>query len=539
MNAAEAIVKILEIEGIDSVFGCPGGAIMPLYEALRTSNIKHYLVRNEQGAAHAASGYARESMGVGVCIATSGPGATNLITGIATAYMDSIPMIAITGQVRKDYIGKDVFQEADIFGSTEPFTKHNFLVTKAEDIPEIMAKALLIATTGRKGPVLIDIPKDVLLTPIEFKHINEVQIRGYNPTVKGHTGQIKRIIKRLNAAQNPVIIAGGGVIASGARKELIDLANARKIPVVNTLMGVSSFPMDSPYYVGIIGYHGDDICEKVLQQADLLLVIGARMTDRATKNFSLIKPDVNVIHIDIDPSEIGKNIAYEIPVVGDARIILEDINQKISPYEGPYWIEAIISEEPSSVEPSASDDYGINPWSFLHRLTDRLNADAIITADVGQNQIWAAKHISYDGNRKYLTSGGLGTMGYSLPAAIGAKLASPDKTVIAIMGDGGIQMLLGELGTLAETNEKVIVVILNNNLLGMVKELQDNAYGKRGRFGVQYSIRPDFIKIGEGYGLPGRAITQNDEITSALDEAFNCATSFIINCAIDPEIDSI
>ena len=293
INVAEAMIKCLEHEGVDTVFGYPGGAILPIYEALRGSSIKHILVRNEQSAVHAASGYARESQRVGVCISTSGPGATNMITGIATAYMDSIPLIAITGQVRRDYIGKDVFQEADIVGATEPFTKHNFLVTCAEDIPTVMAKAIKIATTGRMGPVLIDVPKDIQLTSIDFKHIKHVEISGYNPTVIGHTGQLKRIIKRIKSAQNPVIIAGGGVLLSGAKQALIRLAELRKIPVINTMMGISSFPMESPYYLGVIGYHGDEICDQVVKSADLIIIIGARMSDRATKNFSLIRPEAN------------------------------------------------------------------------------------------------------------------------------------------------------------------------------------------------------------------------------------------------------
>ncbi|MBF4694272.1 biosynthetic-type acetolactate synthase large subunit [Fusibacter ferrireducens] len=539
MNVAESMIKCLELEGIDTVFGYPGGAILPFFEALRRSKLKHILVRNEQSAVHAASGYARVSKKVGVCISTSGPGATNMITGIATAYMDSIPLIAITGQVRKDFIGKDVFQEVDILGATEPFTKHSFLVTKSEDILTVMAKAIKIATTGRMGPVLIDIPRDIQMEEIEFKHIKDVEINGYNPTVNGHTGQLKRIIKRVNEAKSPVIIAGGGVLLSGAKKALTHFSVTRKIPVINTLMGISSYPMDSPYYVGVLGSHGDDLCEQVVKNADLIIVIGARMSDRATKNFSLIRPEANIVHIDIDPSEIGKIINYQIPVVGDAKTILDHINKKIEPNEEVYWLETsgLKCESHTDIDLDAFDN--VNPKHFLNEISKRLTADAVVTADVGQNQIWTAKNIQYSQDRKFLSSGGLGTMGYSLPAGIGAKLAAPEKMVVSVMGDAGIQMLLGELGTLSEIGHKVIVIILNNNLLGMVRELQDGAYGKKSHFGIHFSISPDFVKIGEGYGIPGRKIESNSEIQSVLDEAFQSESSFIIDVRVSPEVDSL
>ncbi|GAU78403.1 biosynthetic-type acetolactate synthase large subunit [Fusibacter sp. 3D3] len=539
MNVAESMIKCLELEGIDTVFGYPGGAILPMFEALRRSKIKHILVRNEQSAVHAASGYARVSKKVGICISTSGPGATNMITGIATAYMDSIPLIAITGQVRREFIGKDVFQEVDILGATEPFTKHSFLVTHADEVPTIMAKAIKIATTGRMGPVLIDIPSDVQLEEIEFKHIKEVEINGYKPTVIGHSGQLKRILKRVHEAKTPMIIAGGGVLLSGAEKALTQFAETRKIPVVNTLMGISSYPMDSPYYVGVLGSHGDVLCEEVVKNADLVIVIGARMSDRATKNFSLIRPEANIIHIDIDPSEIGKIVNYQIPVVGDAKTILEYLNEKIKPNEDEYWLKQFDFQRAVVEYTDLAKGDCVNPKHFLNEVSRRLTADAVVTADVGQNQIWTAKHIQYSQNRKFLSSGGLGTMGYSLSAAIGAKLASPEKMVVSVMGDAGIQMLLGELGTLSEIRHKVIVIILNNNLLGMVRELQDNAYGKKSHFGIHFSISPDFVKIGEGYGIAGRKIESNSEIQSVLDEAFQSEYSFIIDVRVSPEVDSL
>lgn len=541
MNVAEAVIKCLENEGVSTVFGYPGGAILPIYEALRHSTIRHVLVRNEQSSVHMASGYARESKHVGVCISTSGPGATNMITGIATAYMDSIPLIAITGQVRRDYIGKDVFQEADIVGSTEPFTKHNFLVTKAEDIPMIMAKAIKIATTGRMGPVLIDIPKDIQMESIEFKTIKEVEIAGYNPTVVGHTGQLKRIIRRIKSAQSPVIIAGGGVVLADAKAELAKLSEIRKIPVIHTLMGIGGFPMNSATYVGIIGYHGDEICERIVQRADLIIIVGARMSDRATKNFSLIRPEADIVHIDIDPSEIGKIVNYQIPIVGDAKIILNDILEKLTAFEGACWAQEWLDEAKKTyqIDLNYEETEGVCPRMFLKALSNQLSPDAVIAADVGQNQIWTAKHIQYENDRKFLSSGGLGTMGYSLSAAIGAKMASPERTVVAVMGDAGIQMLLGELGTLSEIGHKVIVVILNNNLLGMVRELQDNAYGSKSHFGIHFSISPDFVKIGEGYGISGCVVKSNHEIPSAIEAALTAKGSFIIDCRVDAAADSL
>lgn len=539
MKVSEAIVKVLELENVKTVYGYPGGAVLPLYEALRGSDINHVLVRNEQSAAHCASGYARASQSTGVCIGTSGPGATNLITGIATAYMDSIPLVVITGQVRRDLIGKDAFQEADITGATHAFTKHNYLVRDPQDIPRILTEAFFIASTGRPGPVLIDIPKDVQGQHINFDYPGKVDIMGYKPTTSGHTGQIKKVIQRLKKSSRPVIYAGGGVIRSNAIKELTKFAEKGKIPVVNTMMGLGSFPMDSDYYAGMIGSHGNEYTSEIIKRADLIIIIGGRLSDRATQNFTTMDLEAEVIHIDIDPAEIGKIFKHQIPVVGDAQNILKKLLDKITPIETDEWMKEIAElmgkEEVYSLEETET----INPKIAMRYLSDKVADDAIVVADVGQNQIWAARNFKYSGSRKFFTSGGLGTMGYSLPASIGAKMAAPDKTVIAVMGDGGIQMLLSELGTLSETNEQVIIMLFNNNRLGMVRELQDNTFGKGRNFGVEFGINPDFVKLAEAYGIKGKRITSNSELEKVYEEALASKKAFLIELVVDPDFGTL
>lgn len=538
MTVADIIIKILEEEGIHTVFGCPGGAILPLYEALRLNdNVTHHLVRNEQAAAHAASGYAREKKKAGVCISTSGPGATNMLTGIATAYSDSIPLIAITGQVKTHLIGKDVFQEADVVGSTEPFTKYNFLVLDPDEICEVMSKAIKIATTGRPGPVLIDVPRDVLEAKAKFDYPRDIQLPGYNPTIKGHVGQIKRALRKLEAAERPVIFAGGGVQLADAKDELVSFAETAGIPVLNTMMGIGSFPMDSDCYAGIVGYHGDKHCDEVLKRSDLIVIVGARVSDRATKNFQTIS-ETEIIHIDVDPAEIGKIVDSKVPIVGDAKAILRDLNKRIKKLDTNGWMDEVKSICSEDLEMDLSTSDTVNPKIALRLLSNMVDDKAIVTADVGQNQIWAARNFVYSGKRKYLTSGGLGTMGYSLSAAIGAKLANRDKTVISVSGDGGIQMLLGELGTLAETKEQVLVLIFNNNMLGMVRELQDGSYNSK-YHGVHYNIEPDFVTIGKGYGIPGEHVNSNCQLEAAFERALSSEQSYIINFTVDPTFGSV
>lgn len=535
MKVSEAIVKSLEREGVTTLFGYPGGAVLPIYESLRTSSIRHVLVRNEQSAAHMASGYARASGGIGVCLSTSGPGATNLITGIATAYMDSIPMLVITGQVNSDMIGKDVFQEADITGATEPFTKHNYLLKRAEDLPRVISEAFYIAKSGRPGPVLIDIPVDVQKEHILFEYPDKVTIAGYKPTTSGHAGQLKRTMQRIKGAKRPVILAGGGVICANALDELKAYAEKSGIPVVNTLMGIGALPMDSPLYSGIVGIHGHAHTATILSRADVVIVIGARMSDRAARNFTKLCGEADIIHMDVDPAEIGKVVEHHIPIVGDAKCILKKLLESAEKLDTEDWLAEVKKHiEPARIPKGDRESY-VHPAFAMETLSRLAAPDAIMTADVGQNQIWAARHFSLTGSRRYMTSGGLGTMGYSLPAALGAKLASPEKQVICVTGDAGIQMLLGELGTIEESDAPMLIYLLNNRRLGMVRELQDNAYGRAGRHGIVLENNPDFVMIAKAYGLEGRRVEREADLEEALKEALNSKVPFLLECMIDPE----
>jgi len=535
MKVSEAIIKSLERQGVSTVFGYPGGAILPIYEALRGSNLRHVLVRNEQSAAHMASGYARATNGIGVCISTSGPGATNLITGIATAYMDSIPLLVITGQVKTDMIGKDVFQEADITGATAPFTKNNYLLKRAEDLPRVLAEAFYIATSGRPGPVLIDIPVDVQQEHILFEPVENVSIAGYKPTTCGHAGQLKRIMQRMRSAKRPVIFAGGGVLCANAAEALKAYVDKAGIPVVNTLMGIGSLPMDSPYYGGIVGIHGHGHTSKILSRADVVMVIGARMSDRAARNFAALCAKADIIHVDVDPAEIGKVVNHQIPVVGDAKNILTKLLESAERLDTDDWLKEIETyKEPVRLPKGDRENY-IHPAYAIGLLSEMAAPDAIVTADVGQNQIWAARHFQLTGTRRYMTSGGLGTMGYSLPAALGAKLGAPHRQVVSVNGDAGIQMLLAELGTIAESDAPVTILLLNNRRLGMVRELQDNAYGKGGRFGIDLVNSPDFVMIAKAFGLEGKRVCREEELPAAMAEALASPVPYLLECMIDPE----
>lgn len=532
MRVADAIVKCLKDENVDVVFGYPGGAVLPIYESLRKSDIRHVLVRHEQAAGHCANGYSRSTGKTGVCIATSGPGATNMITGIANAYMDSIPIIAITGQVRSSWIGKDVFQEADIFGATESFTKHSYLVREAKDIPRIIKEAFYIANSGRPGPVLIDIPVDIQNHEIELKHSETLDIRGYKPSVQGNIRQIEKAINTIKNSKNPLICIGGGVIAAKAHGEIRKFIEKSKIPAIHTLMGKGGIEDSSPYYAGFIGSYGMDYANKALANADLLILIGTRAGDRAINNNNRFKEEVKIIHIDIDPAEINKNIDSLIPVVGDAKEILINMIDRIGPLDTENWIKQINLWKSNSSR-HCSKLKGVTPKYTLSILSDVIEKDAVLTADVGQNQIWAAHNYIIEGERKFLTSGGLGTMGYSIPAAIGAKIGLPNRRVVAVMGDGGFQMSFSELGTVAQENVDIIFLMFNNNKLGLVSELQMNAY--RNTYGIELSSNPDFVKIFEAYGLKGRRVSHNDAFKDALMEALNSNSSFLIECIVDNE----
>ncbi|MGI6084499.1 MAG: biosynthetic-type acetolactate synthase large subunit [Acetivibrionales bacterium] len=531
MKASDAIIKSLLNENVDLVFGYPGGCILEVYEALRKSKINHVLVRQEQAAAHSASGYARISGKVGVCISTSGPGATNLITGIATAYMDSIPLVIITGQVNSSMIGRDVFQEADITGATESFTKHSYLVKNGNDLPRIIKEAFYIASTGRPGPVLIDVPCDIQAAKIEkFVLPEAIDIRGYKPTTQGHMGQIKRAVKAISESKRPLIVAGGGVILANAEGELLNFVEKTGIPVVHTLMGKGSLPGHNSYNFGMIGNHGFSEANRAAAKADLLIIIGARVADRAwggVANKTL--NGTRIIHIDVDPAEIGKNVGTQIPLVGNAKAILAQMADKTEKLNTGEWLNELKSNKRAI---KTNNTNFVNPRYAIETISKKLNDEAIMVADVGQNQIWAARYFEDRTGRSFLTSGGLGTMGYGLPAAVGAKLAAPKRQVVAVVGDGGFQMSLHELGTISSYNLGIIILMFNNSRLGMVRELQDRFFGKT--CAVELERNPDFIKLSDAYNIKGVRVTKDSELEDAFDEAIKHEGPFLVECMVDP-----
>ncbi len=534
ITGAQAMVKALELENVTTIFGYPGAAICPFYDALLDSDINHVLTRNEQGAAHAASGYSRVTGKTGVCVATSGPGATNLITGIATAYSDSIPMVAITGQVSLDLIGRDVFQEADITGATEPFCKHNYLVKNIKDLPRILKEAFHIASTGRPGPVLIDIPVDIQTDTFDFRYPDEVDIKGYKPNYKGHPQQIKKIAEAVCGSQRPVICAGGGVITAKASEIMTRLAEKYQIPVVTTLMGIGSIPTGHPLNFGMLGSHGVYAANYAVHNTDLLIIIGARVGDRALGTAGKIAEKAGIIHIDIDPAEIGKNVSTTIPVVGDARLILEDLYKAIQNCNTSQWVDSLQQAvKKNKVELTENSNY-VNPKKLIAELSKRLNDDAIVVTEVGQNQIWAANNFIARTPGSFITSGGLGTMGYGLPAGVGAKTGRPDSTVVVIGGDGSFQMSMPEMGTIKQNRLGVKILILNNNRLGMVREMQKNKYKKR-YSQVFLDDNPDFVKIAEAYGFKSEKITCDSQIDGALDRFLDDDGVYLLECNIDPE----
>ncbi|NSW91131.1 MAG: biosynthetic-type acetolactate synthase large subunit [Firmicutes bacterium] len=541
VTGAQAIIKALEIENVTHIFGYPGAAICPFYNALLDSNIKHILTRHEQGAAHAANGYARVTGKTGVCVATSGPGATNLITGIATAYMDSIPIVAITGQVPTNLIGRDVFQEADITGATAPFCKHNYLVKNVEDLPRILKEAFHIASSGRPGPVLIDVPIDVQNSELHFKYPEEIDIRGYKPTYKGHPLQIKRIAEAIEKAKFPVICAGGGIISGKARDELMELVIKCNIPVVTTLMGIGSIPTDHEMCLGMLGSHGSYFANYAIHNADLIIIMGARVGDRAMASANKIAEKASIIHIDIDPAEIGKNIDVEIPVVGDVKSILQDLLQVVKKGDTDEWLEKIrkVRQEHTAKRKGTDEDIdqdgAVKPKFLLKMLSKMMeDDDAVITTEVGQNQIWAANNLTIRKPGKFITSGGMGTMGYGLPAAVGAKVGCPNTRVITISGDGSFQMSLQELGTIKQHKLGIKIVILNNSRLGMVRELQKMKYCSRYSH-VSLEDNPDFVKLAYAYGINGERITKNFEVEDALKRMLSDDKAYLLDCVVDPE----
>ena len=536
ITGAQAIVKALEHEGVEDIFGYPGAAICPFYDALIDSQIRHILTRHEQGAAHAASGYARASGKVGVCVVTSGPGATNIITGIATAYMDSIPVVAITGQVSSDLIGRDVFQEADITGAAAPFVKHSYLVKNAKDLPRIIKEAFYIASTGRPGPVLIDIPVDIQNCEIEFEYQNSVDIRGYKPNLKGHSLQIKKVADAIMKAKKPVICAGGGMLRSGATEELLELVEKCNIPVTPTLMGIGVLPLNHELNLGMLGSHGVYAANYAINYADLIIILGARVWVRAMSKPNQVAKKAKIVHIDIDPAEIGKNIEVSIPVVGDLKKILKELNAVVQKSEENEWVEELKGkkkEHSVKINPDTTSDY-VNPKYLLSILTEMVNSDTIVTTEVGQNQIWVANNFGVKRPGSFITSGGMGTMGYGLPAAIGAKVACPDSKVICIGGDGSFQMSMQELGTMKQNKIGVKVLIFNNYRLGMVRELQKIRHCSR-YTQVFLDENPDFLDLFKAYGFEGQRITNNKDIRKALKKMLEDDKPYLLECIVDPE----
>ncbi len=538
ISGAEAVVRCLQAEGVNVVFGYPGGAILPLYDALHSADIRHILCRHEQGAVHAADGYARATGKVGVCIATSGPGATNLITGIANAYMDSIPVVAITGQVPVNLLGSDAFQEADLTGITMPITKHNYLVKDVADVPRILKEAFHIARTGRPGPVLIDLPKDVLTDRVAFDYPEKVDIPGYRPNLNGHPTQIAKAAAAINQAEQPVLFAGGGAISSGAAPLIRELAEKANLPVVTSLMGLGVLPADHPSSLGMVGMHGRVAANRAVNEADLLIALGVRFAERVTGPTRSFARKARIIHVDIDPAEIGKNVEVHIPIVGDLPRILQELLPGVrSASHGPWW-EKILGWRDAYPLPAGDpgpDGAGpLRPQYVLRQLNARLGEEAIITTDVGQHQMWTALYYQFRRPRSLLSSSGLGTMGYGLPASLGAQVGLPDRTVCLISGDGSFQMTQQELATLVEAQAPVKIILLDNGYLGLVRQLQEFFYQNR-YTAVRFQHNPDFILLAQAYGVSALRVTTPAEVGPALDRALTSPGPWLLDFVIEEE----
>jgi len=532
ITGSRILCESLLREGVEVIFGFPGGVLLPLYDVLPEYPIRHILVRHEQGAAHAADGYARATGKVGVCLATSGPGATNLVTGIATAHLDSSPVVALTGQVSTPYIGKDSFQETDITGITLPITKHNYLVETLEELPEVIAEAFYIARTGRPGPVLVDLPKDVLMDEGTFTYPESIKIRGYKPTLHGNVRQIRQAAELINQAERPLIIAGHGVIISQAYSELRELAEKAEIPVITTLLGISSFPESHDLSFGMIGMHGMAYANMAVQAADLIIATGMRYDDRATGKVATFAPHARIIHIDIDPAEIGKNVRVDVPIVGDVRNVLTALNKHVENARHREWLEQLRTWRLQRPTTQIRETEQLLPQYVVRQLYEVTRGDAIIVADVGQNQMWAAQHFWYDKPNSYLTSGGLGTMGFSLPAAIGVKVGRPEENVWVVCGDGGFQMNVQELGTIAQEQLPVKIAILDNGYLGMIRQWQDVFYGQR--FHHSHLLGPDFVKLAEAYGILGLRVKEKAEARPAIERAMAHQGPVLIDFVVEP-----
>lgn len=541
ISGGKIVLESLYRLGLTDIFGYPGGSIMPIYDEIyKFKKINHYFSRHEQGAAHEADGYARATGKVGVCMATSGPGATNLVTGIMTAHMDSIPMLIITGQVKSNFLGKDAFQESDIVGITVPITKTNYLVQDVKDLPKIMKEAFFIASTGRPGPVLIDIPENIQFDTIPYEEFEksfekEVDLEGYQPIYHGHPMQIKRALKLIREAKKPLILAGSGVLKAKAMGELQELAEKADIPVATTLLGLGGFPSSHPLSLRMVGMHGTVAANYATEEADLVIAAGIRFGVRITGNPDTFCKNAKIIHIDIDPAEIGKNKNTDVPIVGDLKNVLRDLNGKIDSLEHPQWIQRVNHwKEEYPFVCVKNGEENLMPQEVLGELNRILKGDAIITTDVGQHQMWAAQCMDFERPDSIITSGGSGTMGFGLPSAIGAQIGKIDQKVVAIVGDGGFQMTFQELILLKQYNLPVKVLILNNSYLGMVRQWQEMFKEKRYSF-VDLEYNPDFVKIGEAYGIKSVKIKTHKELMDQLETLIQSDEAVLINCIVAKE----
>jgi len=543
MSGARMLLECLAREGVDCIFGYPGGVTLPFYDVLYDHHIRHVLVRHEENAAFAAEGYARSTGKVGVCCATSGPGATNLTTGLVDAMMDSIPIVAITGQVSTKLIGSDAFQEADTFGITRSCTKHNYLVKRLEDLTQIVHEAFYVAASGRPGPVLVDIPKDVFQAQGHYQPVTAVHLPGYKVFTEGHTGQIRRAVQLIEESARPLVYGGGGIVAAGASPELAEFVEQADSPAVMTLMGLGGLPSGHPNFISMPGMHGSYAANLALTNCDLLIALGVRFDDRVTGRLAAFAPHAKVIHVDIDPAEIGKNRAPDVPIVGDVKRVLGKLNkllrengkpadEKLSVARRAWWQQVRKWKEEHPLEPVKSDSE-IKPQHLMAEIDRLSGGQAIVASDVGQHQMWAAQLIRFQEPRLWLNSGGLGSMGFGLPAAIGAQFARPDKLVFALVGDGGFQMSIPELGTIASHGLPIKIVVMNNGYLGMVRQWQTLFYNNR-LSAVELDCFPDAAKLAGAYGFKGRTVDKPWELAGALEEAVNEAGPYLLNVKVSP-----